>query len=122
MATPRKTPTTTRLPSIVESYTASVCQRIRPQLDMNHGTDLGLYEAHGIVPVIQPQPATLPSCIRIVDSTVQTTVIQAERIWHAHDGEALFHWVEDDQRIGIGARQNDTVAAEAQRVELIDKD
>src|SRR5205807_1693844 len=79
-------------------------------------------EENRILSVVHPQPPAFPSCVRIVDPAIEAPMIHTEWERNAQHREALLRRFEYDERIGIGACQDDEILAESQRVELIHPD
>src|SRR2546425_4102106 len=98
----------------------SLRQRIRPHLDM-HGARLralaAFHQPRRAVAVRAPQPATLPTGVRVVDASVQTLGEEAHRVWHAHQDHAPVP-ERREAVLEVGGRDRN-VLAQAHRVVLI---
>ena len=80
-------------------------QRIRADLEL-HDLALGTLAAfdvpHEVCAVVGVQRTALPPSVRIIDASVQTAAVEAQRIRNAERGPLLRRRIQRQQRVAVG--------------------
>ena len=94
-------------------------ERVRPQLRVAEPAVLDLVVDDRVEAVVEPEAATLPAGLRVVDATVEPALVGVQRVRDAQGDPLLRLLVEDLQRVGVGPVQDHRVLAQAERVEPV---